>query len=57
MQANRRAVEADWFVPATPARTRSDAQPMSLGERIKRLLGIAKWSDLLAEGDEPYFGL
>jgi hypothetical protein len=29
--------------------------PMSLAERLQKLLGIANWSELI-KGDEPYFG-
>jgi len=31
-------------------------EPMTLAQRVKKLLGIANWSELI-KGDEPYFGL
>ena len=56
MQANRKLGQATWFAPALPAKARRQSQPINLGDRIKELLGITTWSELLAEGDEPYFG-
>ena len=53
MQANRKLGQATWFAPALPAKARRQSQPINLGDRNKKLLA---WSELLAEGDEPYFG-
>lgn len=57
MQVSRKIDPASWLVvPALPEKAHGKAQPITLGDRIKKLLKISKWSDLLAEGDEPYFG-
>jgi hypothetical protein len=30
-------------------------EPMTLAQRVKKMLGITTWSEL-TKGDEPYFG-
>ena len=30
-------------------------EPITLAQRVKKLLGIREWSELI-KGDEPYFG-
>ena len=56
MEANRKLADGTWYLPAVPATARPQAQPVSLSALIKKMLKITEWSDLLAEGDEPYFG-
>jgi hypothetical protein len=56
MQVSRKIDDAGWFVvPALPEKVHAEPQPITLGDRIMKLLKISKWSDLLVEGDEPYF--
>ena len=56
MEANPKAADSGWFVVPAKEKPRTQSEPIALGDRIKKALGIAKWSDLLAEGDDPYFG-
>jgi hypothetical protein len=56
MESNRKFADSTWYLPALPATARRQSQPVSLGALIKKMLKITEWSDLLAEGDEPYFG-
>lgn len=56
MQTNGRVAQASRFDPALLAKAHSQSQPMKVSDRIKKLLGVTQWSDLLAEGDVPYFG-
>jgi hypothetical protein len=56
MEADPKAADSGWFVVPAREKPRTQSEPIILGDRIKKVLGIAEWSDLLAEGDEPYFG-
>lgn len=56
MQGNREVAQEKWFFPGLAAKTGDRSRPMKLADLVKKLLKIAKWSDLLVEGDEPYFG-
>lgn len=56
MQVSRKTDDAGWFVvPALPEKVHAEPRPITLGDRIMKLLKISKWSDLLADGDEAYF--
>lgn len=56
MQADPKAADSGWFVVPARDKLRTHPEPITVGDRIMKLLKISKWSDLLAEGDEPYFG-
>ena len=57
MSTDPEFVDSSWLVVPAPSKPSSQSEPVSLGDRAKKLLRITQWSDLLAEGDEPYFGL
>jgi hypothetical protein len=55
MQADPKSADSGWFVVSATSKSSRESVPMTLGDRIMKLLRISKWSDLLAEGDEAYF--